>query len=85
MGFWRRVPIEGPHAKLFNNKFHTFVLIRLFVKVRGIAEKLALKLYSGETGQKGDISAGNQSGTILTGVQKYSGTILAGVQKYCPR
>ena len=52
------------------------------MKVRGIAEKLALKLYSGETGQKGDISAGNQSGTILTGVQKYSGTILAEVQKY---
>ena len=39
------------------------------MKVHGIAEKLALKLYSGETGQKGDISAGNQSGTILTGVQ----------------
>ena len=82
MGLWRRVSIESPDAELFNNKFHTFVLIRLFVKVRGIAEKLALKLYSGETGQKGDISAGNQSGTILTGVQKYSGNIFAGDQKY---
>ena len=82
MGLWRRVSIERPDAELFNNEFHTFVrIIRLFVKVHGIAEKLALKLYSGETGQKGDISAGNQSGTILTGVQKYSGTILAGVQK----
>ena len=85
LGLWRRVSIESPDAELFNNKFHTFVLIRLFVKVRGIAEKLALKLYSRETGQKVDISAGNQFGTILTGVQKYSGTILAGVQKYCPR
>ena len=62
--------------------FYTFVRIRLFVKVRGIAEKLALKLYSGEPGQKGDISAGNQFGTILTGVQKYSGNIFAGDQKY---
>ena len=52
------------------------------MKVRGIAEKLALKLYSGETGQKGDISAGNQFGTILTGVQKCSGNIFAGDQKY---
>ena len=52
------------------------------MKVRGIAEKLALKLYSGETGQKGDISAGNQSGTILTGVQKCSGNIFGGDQKY---